>query len=139
MNRIVYTKIAGKNYPMSFSLGAAKKIAEKFGSTQKAMEKMKKAGGNEIDILIDMLALLISQGCAYKNYFEADIPAPDDAPVINGKWTPLPREVIEIAIDVTEVEEIVDKISECINTGSKKEVEAKQTGKTRKPLKCKIA
>ena len=57
MNRIVYTKIAGKNYPMSFSLGAAKKIAEKFGSTQKAMEKMKKAGGNEIDILIDMLAL----------------------------------------------------------------------------------
>lgn len=114
---------------MSFSLGAAKKIAEKFGSTQKAMEKMKKAGGNEIDILIDMLALLISQGCAYKNYFEADIPAPDDAPVINGKWTPLPREVIEIAIDVTEVEEIVDKISECINNGSKKEVEAKQTGK----------
>lgn len=129
MNRIVYTKIAGKNYPMSFSLGAAKKIAEKFGSTQKAMDKMKKAGGNEIDILIDMLALLISQGCAYKNYFEADIPAPDDAPLIDGKWTPLPREVIEIAIDVTEVEEIVDKISECINTGSKKEVEAKQTGK----------
>ena len=129
MNRIVYTKIAGKNYPMSFSLGAAKKIAEKFGSTQKAMEKMKKAGGNEIDILIDMLALLISQGCAYKNYFESDIPAPDDAPVIDGKWTPLPREVIEIAIDVTEVEEIVNKISECINIGSKKEVEAKQTGK----------
>ena len=129
MNRIVYTKIAGKNYPMSFSLGAAKKIAEKFGSTQKAMEKMKKAGGNEIDILIDMLALLISQGCAYKNYFETDIPAPDDAPVIDGKWTPLPREAIEIAIDVTDVEEIVDKISECINTGSRKEVEAKQTGK----------
>lgn len=129
MNRIVYVKIAGKNYPMSFSLGAAKKIAEKFGSTQKAMEKMKKAGGNEIDILIDMLALLISQGCAYKNYFEADIPAPGDAPVIDGKWKPLPREVIEIAIDVTDVEEIVDKISECINTGSKKEVEAKQTGK----------
>ena len=49
--------------------------------------------------------------------------------MIDGKWTPLPREVIEIAIDVTDVEEIVDKISECINTGSKKEVEAKQTGK----------
>ena len=114
MNRIVYTKIAGKNYPMSFSLGAAKKIGEKFGTTQKAMEKMKKAGGNEIDILIDMLALLISQGCAYKNYFEADIPAPNDAPLIDGKWTPLPREDIENAIVVTAEEVVVQKISESI-------------------------
>ena len=93
------------------------------------MEKMKYAGVNEIDILIERVALLMSQWCAYKKYFEADIPAPDDATMIDRKWTPLTREVNKIAIDVTEVEEIVDKISECINTGSKKEVEAKQTGK----------
>ena len=130
MNRITYVKIAGKSYPMSFSLGASKKIIEKYGSAQKMQTAMKKSDDVEkLSIVTDMLALLIAQGCAYKNYFEKDIPAPDDAPIIDGKWTPLPAEVIEIALGVMDVAEVTQKIEECISVGSKKEVEGRPEGK----------
>lgn len=130
MNRITYVKIAGKSYPMSFSLGASKKIIEKYGSAQKMQTAMKKSDDVEkLSIVTDMLALLIAQGCAYKNYFEKDIPAPDDAPLIDGKWTPLPAEVIEIALGVMDVAEVTQKIEECISIGSKKEVEGRPEGK----------
>lgn len=130
MNRITYVKIAGKSYPMSFSLGASKKIIEKYGSAQKMQTAMKKSDDVEkLSIVTDMLALLIAQGCAYKNYFEKDIPAPDDAPLVDGKWTPLPAEVIEIALGVMDVAEVTQKIEECISIGSKKEVEGRPEGK----------
>ena len=130
MNRITYVKIAGKSYPMSFSLGASKKIIEKYGSAQKMQAAMKKSDDVEkLSIVTDMLALLIAQGCAYKNYFEKDIPTPDDAPIIDGKWTPLPAEVIEIALGVMDVAEVTQKIEECISIGSKKEVEGRPEGK----------
>ena len=130
MNRITYVKIAGKSYPMSFSLGASKKIIEKYGSAQKMQTAMKKSDDVEkLSIVTDMLALLIAQGCAYKNYFEKDIPVPDDAPIIDGKWTPLPAEVIEIALGVMDVAEVTQKIEECISIGSKKEVEGRPEGK----------
>lgn len=130
MSRITYVKIAGKNYPMSFSLGASKKIIEKYGSAQKMQTAMKKSDDIEkLSIVTDMLALLIAQGCAYKNYFEKDIPAPDDAPIIDGKWTPLPAEAIEIALGVMDIAEVSGKIEECMSIGSKKEVEGRPEGK----------
>ena len=49
-----------------------------------------------MDSLVDILELLISQGCAYKNYFEKDVPVKENDPVIDGKWTALPREAKEI-------------------------------------------
>ena len=42
MERCIFVEIAGKQYPMSFSLGATKKIIGKFGSTQNMMKKLKK-------------------------------------------------------------------------------------------------
>lgn len=116
---------------MTFSLGATKRIVAKYGSTEK-MKKALNAKGEEdkkLDLVTEMLELLISQGCAYKNYFEKDLPAPENAPIINGKWEPVPKEIIEIAIGITDVDEIVKKISECINTGNKKEVEGKSNKK----------
>lgn len=130
MSRIVYVKIAGKDYPMSFSLGASKKIMEKYGGAEKMKASLDKAkDAKKIDMVTELLELLIAQGCAYKNYFEKDIPVPDNAPVIEGKWTPLPREAIEIAVGVYDVEELSDKIAECVSAGSKKEVETKAIGK----------
>ena len=129
MNRIVYIEIVGKNYPMSFSLMAAKKIAAKNGNVEKMLESVKNDGGTTpavVDSLVDMLELLISQGCAYKNYFEKDVPVKENDPVIDGKWTPLPREALEIAVSISELERIADKIAECINGSQKKEVEAKE-------------
>lgn len=76
-------------------------------------------------MVVWILSLLIAQGCAYKNYFEKDIPAPEDAPVIDGKWVPVDQNVLEYAIDIAEIEEVTKKIEECIGGGSKKNVEAK--------------
>lgn len=129
MNRIVYIEIVGKEYPMSFSLMAAKKIAEKNGNVEKLLEGVKNDGGTTpavVDSLVDILELLISQGCAYKNYFEKDVPVKESDPVIDGKWTALPREALEIAVSISEIDQIADKISECINGGQKKEIEAKE-------------
>ena len=64
-----------------------------------------------------------------KNYFEKDIPAPEDAPIVDGKWTALPKEAMEIAIGIYDINDMADKIMECIGTGSNKEVEAKPEGK----------
>ena len=130
MSRIVYAKIAGKSYPMSFSLGASKKIIGKYGSAEKmksALEKSKDT--DKIDLVTEMIELLTAQGCAYMNYFEKDMPKPDDAPIVDGKWTALPRDVIEIAVGISDVDELVMKITECIDGGSKKEVEIRAEGK----------
>lgn len=127
MDRCTYINLAGKNYPLSFSLGAAKKLIMKYGSIEKMKTSINKEGDDveKLDTVMWMLELLIAQGCAYKNYFEKDIPAPENAPVINGKWTPIAKEVIEIAIMISDTEELVKKIEECINKGSKKKVEAR--------------
>lgn len=136
MGKITYVKIAGKNYPMSFSLGATKKLIAKYGSVEKMKSQLSKPGkeAEKLDAIVDMLELLIAQGCGYKNYFDSDIPAPDDAPVINGKWTPIPKEAIEIAVDVFDAEELVNSIIECVEGGSKKDVEGKPDKKMQKPL-----
>lgn len=120
-------KIGGKEYPMSFSVMAAKKIAQKFGSTEKAIGKINDGNAMAMDVMdamLDLLEILISQGCAYKNYFEKDLPAPKSAPVIDGKWTPLPREALEIALGIMNMGDVAEKIGECISGGKTKEVEA---------------
>ena len=58
-----------------------------------------------------------------------DIPAPEDAPIVEGKWTPLPKEALSIAIGVYDIEELAGKIQECVSKGGTKEVEAKPEGK----------
>ena len=127
MGKITYIKIAGRSYPMSFSLGASKKIIQRYGSSQKMNAALQEEGdeSKKIDMVVWILSLLIAQGCAYKNYFEADIPAPEDAPIIDGKWVPVDQNVLEYAIDIAEIEEVTKKIEECISGGSKKNVEVK--------------
>lgn len=163
MERCIFVEIAGKQYPMSFSLGATKKIIGKFGSTQNMMKKLKKVQKPDnpenpgemkpdnpenqeeknmefserdsleaLETISFILEVLIAQGCAYKNYFEKDLPAPVNAPVEDGKWIPLPKEALDIAIQVSDTKEIVEKITECVNQGSKKKVEAKAAGKNPK-------
>lgn len=134
MSRLTYVKIAGKNYPMSFSLGASKKLIEKFGGVERIQAELSKPGKDleKLDLVIYVLSLLISQGCAYKNYFEKDMPVPEDSPVIDGKWTPIPQEVLEIAVQMQDMSELTEKISACISKSNEKEVEAKPAGKNAK-------
>ncbi|MFR6139949.1 MAG: hypothetical protein ACLUIY_09085 [Dorea longicatena] len=76
-----------------------------------------------ITMIGDVLELLISQGCAYKNLFEKDVPTKEDDPVIEGKWVPLPKEALEIGIQLRDMDAIADAIVECIDAGQEKEVE----------------
>ena len=127
MDRTVYIEIAGKQYPMRFSVGASIAITKKFGSLQNMANSLK--NGDDVneektfETIIWMTETLIRQGCAYKNMFEKDVPPPKNAPIIDGKWTPLPREALEIALGISDMEEINAKIQECINGGKEKEVE----------------
>lgn len=127
MGKINYIEIAGKEYPMSFSMMAAKKIAEKHGSLEKALNEVQgETTTKGIDTLTDIIELLIAQGCAYKNCFEKDIPAPENAPVIDGKWEPMPREVLDIALTIADLPELTEKLYECIGVGKQKEIEASE-------------
>ena len=132
MSRLTYIKIAGKNYPMSFSLGASKKLIEKFGGVEKIQSELSKPGKDleKLDLIMYVLSLLISQGCAYKNYFEKDMPVPEDSPVIDGKWVPIPQEVLEIAIQMQDMEELTGKISACIARSNKKRSRRSRQEKT---------
>lgn len=124
---ISYLEIAGKRYPMSFSLGAQKAIVARYGGME-CLGDLRSRGLDEqdMDMLIWMTELLIAQGCAYKNYFEKDIPAPKDAPVdADGKWIPLPAEAIEVGItELRGLAVLVKSILQCIGISKKQEVEA---------------
>lgn len=131
MDRTVYINIAGKEYPMRFSLGASKKIAEKFGSLKKMQDNLTGDASGEgteaksLEVIAYMLAVLIKQGCAYKNLFEADQPIPPNAPVKDGKYVGLEQEEIEVALDMADMEAASKKIFEAIGAGNAREVNAK--------------
>lgn len=140
MAKITFVKINGKNYPMSFSLGASKKLMQKYGSLDGlrraiSAEEKDEAGEEDdvkteqLDVVMEILEILIAQGCGYKNFFEKDLPTPEGAPIVDGKWMPITKEGMEYAVDVSDMEELVLKIEQCISASSKKTVEGKATGK----------
>lgn len=132
MAKMTEIKLAGKNYPMSFSLMASKKISQKHGSVEEFLKGFSETGSVTEKLAENtsyILALLIAQGCAYKNYFEKDVPIPKNAPVVDGKWAPLSQEEIEMLIQYDEIEGVFNKILECISGGKEKEIIAKAEGK----------
>ena len=127
MDRTVYIDIAGKEYPMRFSLGASMAIANKFGSLKKMQEELTNSE-NEAKALETMsyiLSALIKQGCAYKNLFEQDIPARPNANIKDGKYIALEQEAVEAGLEMWEMEEATKKIFEVIAKGNEREVNAK--------------
>lgn len=125
---ISYINIAGKNYPLSFSLMAQKLFIREYGDLGK-LEKLESGelGEETIDILTSLVEILISQGCAYKNYFEKDVPTKETDPVENGKWIPLERDAIEIGIGYSDFVDVINAVFEAINSSRKTEIEAEST------------
>lgn len=120
---ITYIEIGGKKYPMSYSVMAQKQIIKKYGSLNKMQEIMQDTENQKsVDAMIDMVEILVSQGCAYMNYFEKDAPVPDGAPVVDGKWIPIQREGLEIGLRYTKG--VMLDIAACISGSSKQEIEA---------------
>lgn len=130
MAKIEYIEITGKEYPMSFSLGASKKIAKRFGSVEKMGDLL--AGSEEvteqtIDSLIFVLELLICQGCAYKNFFEADMPKSPKAPLDDkGNYVPLTAEQLEIACGMMDIRKISGALARAVGKSSETETQVKQ-------------
>lgn len=138
MDRTVYINLAGKEYPMRFSLGASKVIAAKFGSLKKMQENLTggasedKTEEKSLEVIAYLLAVLIKQGCAYKNIFEPNLPIPPNAPVKDGKFVGLEQEEIEVALDMADMETASKKIFEAIGTGNAREVNAKEKSENKR-------
>lgn len=139
MKKSVYIRLAGKDYPLNFSLGACKVITKQLGDLDK-LDKIlgEKFEADTIDKISTILLVLIKQGCAYKNLFEIDagVYSTDEAerPALgaDGRFKPLDKEELEVAIGVEDIAEIMNKITECIQGSSDTEVEAAK-GKNENP------
>ena len=124
MSKTVYIEVAGKEYPMRFSIAAAKAISEEFGSLDKLSEALSGAGeADTLDNVLWVVALLIQQGCAYKNLFEKDQPVPETAPVEKGKYVPLDKEQLEVGLDILSLAGMQDKIYQTVGAGQQQTVE----------------
>lgn len=129
---MVTINLAGKDYPMRFSTNAAKKIAAKHGDINEFLSSMSGKGLSDetaLDELVEVVEILIYQGCAYKNYFEKDMPVKETDPVIDGKWTPLPKEALDIVIEYADWTVLAGKIVMCITKDKKGNIEQVNTSK----------
>lgn len=144
MKKTVYINLAGKNYPLNFSLGTCKVINKELGGLEN-FDAALGGGLNEdtIEKIVTILHTLISQGCTYKNIFEIDAgifidevenPAFDE----EGHFKPLTKEMIELAIGIEDIEEIVNKINESVKVSSDTEVEVKQLKNEKAPKEVKV-
>ena len=133
MTRLAYIEIGGKDYPMLYSLAAEKVVAQKHGSLEKFFTSLEKGEEHEIvSEIIWVLELLMRQGCAYKNFFEANVPIPENAPVIDGKYVSPSAEMIEVGIAFCNLTDIKDKIIEAIVGAKKPSIKTEEVGEKTK-------
>lgn len=123
MSRLSFFEIAGKRYPLSFSLMAEKKLAERYGGLSKIGDHITGDDPESFEEMAYILELLIKQGCAYKNMFEADAPIYEKAPVENGVFVPLTNEEIMVGVNASMQNDMMDAIKEAMNIGQTKEIE----------------
>lgn len=88
MNRVIELDIAGKAYPLNFSVKAARTIDEKYGGIEKMAESFENEGvGKIMSVLSDVTHLLMEQGAAYErliNEKEIEVPSADDLEIMLG-------------------------------------------------------
>lgn len=120
MKRITYVEIAGKNCPLLFSLGAAKKMADKFGSLEKAfsgISSAKETTGTVIDAIIFTLVTMNDQALQYLRIFE------------NEEGERINEEALYASLTVNEIARLASAISTCLEASQKKEIETKANPK----------
>ena len=87
-NRITWVKIAGKDYPLNFSVKAAREVSARYGDVGAIQAELDKR--NQADLLAELswlMALLIVQGVAYIRITEErEVPGitADDLEVVLG-------------------------------------------------------
>jgi len=121
MSRITEIEIAGRKYPLNFSVKAAKEVAKRYGD----ITNIDKAFDNKtLDEMMDeatwILALLIEQGVAYKKVMDGeDIKA-------------LTKEELEVVMGVVDFTDIKETLLSAMTAGMKREVEVEQDPKNAK-------
>lgn len=134
MERCTYLEIAGKVYPMRMTLAAEEKIREKYGSINGMCEKF--SDEREcIATYLDVMELLIAQGCAYKNTFEKDLPVPEGSAVKDGEYKPLGRYQLSVALGKEDIPRVIDAIAITAGLSKKTEIHAESDGKSEKKTK----
>ena len=121
MNRITEIEIAGKNYPLNFSVKAAKEVSKRYGDisnigdafTDKPMDEM-------MDEANWILSLLIEQGIAYKKIVDGE--------EIKG----ITSDELEVVMGVADFANLKDTLFESMMAGMEREVEVEVAPKNAK-------
>lgn len=114
MSRITEIEIAGKKYPLNFSMKAARQFIERYGSVEDVWRKLGEM--NQIEKLAEInwiLALMIEQGCAYRKLVDGE------------DLAPLTTDELEVLMGFTDFAALSDKIQEAIIAGMTPEIELK--------------
>lgn len=70
-----HVNLAGHDYPMRFTLGAARKMTEKYGDLSNMSDVLNKAGTNEqLEALNFVLKVSIESGMAYNRMMGLEVP-----------------------------------------------------------------
>lgn len=131
VRKCVEVEIAEQKYPMNFSMGAIKRITNKYGSMKKFSKIFEKFDSNEDDRddeddgemegsifeMVWVLSVLIEQGCKWHQITTGE------------EVKPLTEDEILSIVDMGEMKKIMPKMAEAISESSKREVEAESSKK----------
>ena len=112
MSRITEIEIAGKKYPLNFSVKAAKEVSKRYGGIENVTDAF---SGGAVDEMMDeatwILAVLMEQGSAYKKIIDGeDIEAPT-------------QDELEIIMGVADFTNIQDVLMGAMTSGMEREIE----------------
>lgn len=118
MNRIGEIEIAGKLYPLNFSMCVAQAMAERYGCVEDVWNYIGKKSYQEMmKEFIWILSLLIEQGCKYRQLMDGE------------SIEPLSFEKLEICMSVSEILRCRDVIMQTMVDAMSTEVEVEQIKK----------
>ena len=134
MERITWINIGNKVYPMCFSLGAEKKINEKYGSLVEYFNACRNSKTVK-EAYTDGLEILIQFGAKRLNVLSDGTIKENAAISEEGEWLPISKENLEILLVAGNLEMVGAKINAAANLAAEKEIKAKPTKETRKNSK----
>lgn len=134
MNKVFFTPIGGKFYPLAFTWGAKVQIIndkvlmsnlielkrnnlDKEAVSKLPLEQQIEYTSNNLDLCLDLAIILIEQGCAYLNRFEPGRRIREkDARDENGIWKPLNKDDLLLSIENNEISKLASSIVKCDNS-----------------------
>lgn len=121
MDRITEIEIAGKKYPLNFSVKAAKEFSKRYGDIANVADAFTdKATDEMIEEATWILALLIEQGIAYKKIVD------------NEDIKGISKDELEVVLGVMDFAELKNTLLGAMAAGAKREVEVEEDPKNAK-------